>query len=299
MKSIWIITICYNSGEETKSCINSLLKLNKKDFNVFLLVIDNGSKIPLKLNYKDVEIVRSEKNLGFTGGNNLGISYAISKGADYILLINNDTIADPDLLTELYSVYLTDKNIGITCPKIYFQKGCEYHKERYSEKELGHVLWFAGGGIDWKNAISYHRGMDQVDIGQYNKNEYITFSTGCCMFFSRAVANKVGLFDNQYFLYVEDADLSVRLIKSGFSILYVPNAKLWHINAASSGSGSFLHDYFLTRNKLLFGMKYAPFRTKIALLREGIKLFFYGRKWQKIGIIDYFTKKLGQGSWQK
>lgn len=296
MKSIWVITVCYNSEKETEKCIKSILSADKSGFNVSVLVIDNGCEISFTSSEENVHVVRSEKNLGFSGGNNLGISYALSHGADFVLLINNDTIADSKLLVSLFRVYKLEDKIGIACPKIYFEKGHEFHKEKYSEKEKGHVLWYAGGGIDWKNGVSYHRGVDEVDSGQYDKQSEITFATGCCMLIPRVVLEKVGIFDDKYFLYFEDADLSVRVKRSGYRLLYVPTARLWHANAASSGSGSSLHDYYLTRNKLIFGMKYAPLRTKFALFRQSLRLFLFGRSWQRRGVIDFYLGRLGKGS---
>lgn len=298
MKSIWIVTVCYNSEKETEKCIKSLLKVDRKDFEISVLVIDNGCKVSFTSSENKVHVVRSEKNLGFSGGNNLGITYALSRGADFVLLINNDTIADPKLLVSLFQAYKTESNVGIACPKIYFERGHEFHIEKYSKEEKGSVIWFAGGGIDWKNSISYHRGVDEVDKGQYEISEDITFSTGCCMLIPRAILKQVGMFDDRYYLYFEDADLSVRMIKSGYRILYVPSAKLWHANAASSGSGSELHDYYLTRNKLLFGMKYSPLRTKFALVRESIRLLLFGRPWQRRGVIDFYLGRLGKGSYK-
>ncbi len=117
------------------------------------------------------------------------------------------------------------------------------------------------------------------------------------MMIKREVIEKVGLFDNRYFLYYEDADLTERIKKAGYEIYYVPDAILYHENAGSSeGVGSGLHDYFLTRNKMLFGMKYARYRTKLALIRESLQLLLMGRKYQKAGIKDYYLGNLGKGS---
>src|SRR3989344_360711 len=108
----------------------------------------------------------------------------------------------------------------------------------------------------------------------------------------------VGMFDDKYFLYYEDADLSMRIKKKGFKIVYVPSSIIWHKNAGSAGgSGSMLQDYYITRNRLLFGFRYAPFRSKLALFRESLSLLFRGRQWQKCGVIDFYLGKLGRGSY--
>lgn len=303
MKKICIVTITYNSEEETHACIVSLKKLVIKNAEISIVIVDNASDTIFTLSQEEkknasLHILRSDSNLGFTGGNNLGISFALSHGANYVLLINNDTLVDKYMLQFLLEA-IEDDIVGIAVPKIYFAKGHEFHKERYKKDELGKVLWFAGGDIDWNNGISFHRGVDEVDHGQYDDAQSIGFATGCCMLFKKEVFEKIGMFDNAYFLYYEDADICERVKRNGFTIMYQPKASMWHITAASSGgSGSKLHDYFLSRNKMIFGMRYGSIRLKIALFRESMRLLFFGRKWQKTGIIDYYAKKLGKGSWE-
>jgi hypothetical protein len=114
---------------------------------------------------------------------------------------------------------------------------------------------------------------------------------------SEALKN-AGLFEEKYFMYLEDADLSQRLKRKGWEVLYTPKAEIWHKVAQSSGIGSDLNDYFITRNRLLFGMRYAALRTKFALIRESIRLLLTGRKWQKTGIRDFYLGRFGRGSWK-
>jgi GT2 family glycosyltransferase len=119
------------------------------------------------------------------------------------------------------------------------------------------------------------------------------------MLIKREVLKKVGLFDERYFLYYEDADLNERIQRAGYDIYYAPKATLVHVNAASSGgagNGNVLQDYFITRNKMLFGMTYAPMRTKIALLRESLRLLRSGRPYQRLAIKDYYLRKFNKGT---
>jgi GT2 family glycosyltransferase len=114
----------------------------------------------------------------------------------------------------------------------------------------------------------------------------------------KEILEKVKGYNEEYFLYYEDADLSMRIKKLGSKIIYNPNAIIWHKNAQSSGgSGSNLQDYYISRNRMLFGLKYASLRAKIALIRESLRILVGGRKWQKIGIKDYYFNKLGKGSY--
>lgn len=301
MKSVFLVMVNFNSAEETHDCLHSLQKLKTPDISLHIIVVDNGSKEKFVLTEqekkKTIHLIQTGANLGFTGGNNVGIRYGLEHGADYIMLLNNDTIVDENLLTGLLSGFEKNEKVGMVVPKIYFAKGHEYHGDRYTEKEKGKVLWYAGGYIDWNNVFNIHRGVDEVDHGQYDKEEFVNFATGCCVLIKSDVLKSVGYFDDTYFLYFEDGDLSQRILRAGYKIVYQPKAFLWHITAASGGgSGSILHDYYLTRNRMIFGMRYAPIKTKFALIRESIRLFTTGRKWQRIGIKDYYLHNLGKGS---
>lgn len=301
MKKVAVVTVSYNTHDDTINFLQSLKNVKKINFELDIIIVDNGSKeifkLPENLKSDAVKLIRSETNTGFSGGYNIGMKEALKRGADYVLIVNNDTIVDPEMITNLLEVLESKANIGVTTPKIYFAKGHEYHKDRYKKDELGKVIWFAGGHTDWANVITIHRGIDEVDHGQYDTIEPTDFASGCCMMFKREVLEKVGLLDDKYFLYYEDADLNERIKRAGYKIYYVPTAILIHVNAASTGgAGNVLHDYFISRNKMLFGMTYAPLRTKIALIRESFRLLRNGRPFQKIAIQDYYQRKFNKGT---
>lgn len=247
---------------------------------------------------KEIVIDNSRVNLGFTGGNNQGIRQALRWGADAVWLLNDDVKVDKYALSELVKT-VDDDGVGAAVPKIYFYPGFEFHKDRYSKKELGKVIWYAGGEIDWGNCIGKHRGVDEVDVGQFDKQTETEFATGCSMLIKRKAIEKTGLLNEKYFMYLEDLDYSMRLKRCGFKIIYQPKAIMWHKNAQSSGVGDDLHDYFFTRNRLLFGMTYAPLRTKFSLIRESGKLLLSGSKWKRRGVTDFYLRRLGIGSWKK
>jgi GT2 family glycosyltransferase len=304
MKQIVISLLNFNGKNNTLDCLRSLETIKTGNFKLKVLVVDNAStedSAHVFSNFKskifDFKFIQNKINLGFSGGQNIAIEYALANKTDYVLVLNNDAYVDPNFLNELLKVAETDKNIGILVPKIYFAPGFEFHKDRYSEKEKGKVFWYGGGKMDWANVIGHHRGVDEVDRGQYDKIEGTELATGCCMLVKREVFEQAGVFDNNYFLYYEDSDLSVRVKKAGFGISYVPKSMVWHKNAGSAGgSGSELQDYYITRNRLLFGFKYAPARSKLALFRESLALLLKGRKWQKQGVIDFYKKRFGKGS---
>jgi len=300
MEKVFIVVLHYRGRELTEKCLFSLQKIDRQKADINLVVVDNGSPEPLKRlkeKFPEVIFLKSKQNLGFSEGNNLGIRYSLRKGADYILLLNNDTTVERSLVSRLLEAAVKESQVGIVSPKIFFAPGFEYHRSRYKPGERGRVIWYAGGKIDWQNVFASHRGVDEVDTGQYEQQGPTDFASGCAMFVKKEVFDKVGFLDRRYFLYLEDLDFCLRAKVAGFKTIYSPAAKVWHYNAGSSQVGGSLHDYFFTRNRLLFGFKYAPLRAKVALLKEAGRLFFAGRPWQKRGVVDFFCRKLEKGSW--
>jgi len=301
MKKVALVILHYVDQRLTKECLESTEKLNTENLIFETIVVNNNPKEDLgelKKQFKNFTFLETGENLGFAAGNNLGINKALANNADAVLLVNNDTVLDKDLLLQLFKVANSEKTIGIVSPKIYFAPGYEYHKDRYRPKDLGKVIWYAGGVIDWQNILTSHRGVDEIDHGQYDIQEETDVISGCAMLVSREVFEKIGLFDERYFLYLEDLDFCQRAKLAGFKIIYAPQAKLWHYNAGSSSVGSPLHDYFFARNRMLFGIKYGQLRTKLALIRESFRLLASGRPWQKIGVRDFYLRRFGRGSWK-
>jgi GT2 family glycosyltransferase len=302
MQKVVISILHYHNESDTLKCLESIADLDLEGIEIETFVLLNGKDEKLDIVGRDfsginLTVLQNSYNAGFTGGHNLVYEKVQDKKFDFFLLLNNDSTMDTHCLVEMVNTARSEK-IGIVVPKIYFSKGREFHKSRYSEKEAGHVFWYAGGYIDWDNVQSKHKGVDEVDAGQFDKEENITFATGACLLIRKKVIDMVGLFDERYFLYYEDADLSQKVIKAGFELHYQPKAIVWHSNAGSSGVGSALHDYYLTRNRMLFGMKYAPLRLKALLIKESIRFMLNGRKWQKIGVKDYYLHRFGKGSFK-
>jgi len=263
-----VVILNYNGFQNTIECIASMREQAKNSATIELIVIDNASQdrsSETLRKIKDITFIQNKQNLGYSGGNNIGIKYALRNKADYICILNNDVKLDKNLIRNL----IKSAESGIVSPKIYFYPGFEFHASRYKKSDLGKVIWYAGGSIDWDNIIGIHRGVDEVDNGQYDKTEEIDYATGACIFAKREIFEKVGLFDEKYFLYLEDMDFSLRAKKSGYKIIYEPKAVMWHKNAASAGgSGSKMQDYYISRNRLLFAFKHAKVRTKLAVIKQ-------------------------------
>jgi len=300
-----IVILTWNQCDMTKTQLIGIAALDVKRLDVEMIVVDNGStdetvktlsnyKLP-NMNYKFIE---TGSNLGFAGGNNIGIKDAIDRGADYVISMNNDLILPKDILVKLVELAESDKTIGLIAPKMYFAKGFEFHKDRYKPSDLGHVIWYAGGIIDRKNVYSEHLGVDEVDRGQYDKVEDTDYVNGACFLITKELIKKIGLIDETFFLYWEDADYSEKARRAGFRVIYAPTTHLWHMVSVSTGkSGSPSNDYFIVRNRLIFGLRYAGLRTKFALFRDSIRMLFTGREWQKNGVIDFYLGRWKSGRW--
>ena len=293
---VYVVIVNWNGKKDTQTCLSSLANIEKHNVDFHVIVVDNGSaddSVPsIRKKFPWVTVLETGKNLGFTGGNNVGITYALEHQADFVWLLNNDTFVDGNVLNILSS--FRDPKVGICGSKIYFAAGHEFHFDRYKEKERGKVLWYAGGLVDWDNMYASHRGVDEVDHGQYDTEGATPFVTGCSMMIKRSVFDRIGMLDDRFYLYLEDLDFCLRAKKAGFSLRYVPSSVLWHVNAGSSSRpGNPLQQYYQTRNRLLLGFRYATLRTKIALLREAIRFLFVGSGVRKKAVIDWAVGRFG------
>lgn len=299
---IGFITINFHSDQDTLDVVKQLGE-NPLPLGVTstVYIVDNDRSEDLKENlkkYPQAVYVESPGNIGFATGNNLGFRRALQDGSDILVLINNDTIVPEDFILNILSSPIVEKTTGAVGGLIYFAQGFEF-EDKYQKDETGHVIWYAGGEYDWNNVYAKHVGVNEVDKGQFNGQRETDFITGCLFITKAEVLKNVGLFDERYYLYFEDSDLGMRIRKAGYKLIFDSNIKLAHKVAQSSGIGSPLNDYFITRNRLLFGMSYAQTRTKLALLREAVKKLLVGTKAQKLAIRDFFMRKLGGGSWIK
>lgn len=293
-----VVILNYNGTQNTIDCLKSIEKAEHVSSQIKIIVVDNNSKNGLddKLsNFQNVTLIANKRNLGFSGGMNIGIKKAIEYKTDYVLILNNDTIVDRLFFNKLLQNLHKDE---ITAPKIYFAKGSEFYKNRYKSSDLGKIIWFAGGKIDWDNVIGLHRGVDEIDMGQFSTEEQVDFATGACMLVPKQIFKKIGFFDEKYFLYLEDMDFCVRAKKAGFKITYKPKAIVWHKNAASSGgSGSTLQDYYISRNRLLFAFKFAKLKTKVAVFKQIIGQI--KKPTRRKAFLDFLLLNFGKGSFTK
>lgn len=237
-----IILVNWNGLKDTLACLASLRQLHYPAFE--LIVVDNGSHddsvAAIRLAYPEVTVIETGENLGYVGGNNIGLEHAKAIKADYALLLNNDTEVDPDFLKLLVAVAEADPAIGIVGPAIYY----------FDQPE---VFWSAGGAINWREGTTYMMGLDEPDKGQFGNLPYpVDFVTGCALLIKTSLFERVGLLDPRFFAYFEETEWCVRVSRSGFKIVQVPSAKIWHkISPAAREASPQVH-YYMTRNRLLF-----------------------------------------------
>lgn len=299
---VFAIVLNWNGRSYIADTLDSLLNINCKNIEYEIVVVDNNSSDDsvdfIKSNYKTVHVIQNPTNMGYAAGNNQGIKYALKNMADFIWIINSDIIVDKEALKHFIDGANKYQNSSIFGCKIYFSPGYEFYKDRYTPQEKGRVIWYGGGIIDWKNVLASHRAVDQVDKGQYDYDLETDFVTGAVMFIRAGILKQLKGFDVKYCLYYEENDMCQRAVSLGSKLMFLSQPIAWHKNAQSTGLGSPLQDYFITRNRLLFGFRYAPFRSKIALAREAYRIRKSGREWQIKGVNDFIVGYFGSGSYQ-
>jgi GT2 family glycosyltransferase len=241
---VYIIVVNWNRRDDTLACLASLKQLYYQAEKVCVVVVDNGSTddsiAAIRIAYPQVEIIEAGTNLGFVGGNNLGLEYAHKMRADYALLLNNDTEVAPDFLQLLIEATEADPHVGATSPTIYYF-------------DTPKIIWSAGGEVDWRRGSTRMVGIDTIDNGQLDGTPHsVDFITGCAFLIKMSVYEQVGGLDPRFFAYYEDSEWCTRITRAGYRILLVPQAKVWHkITPIARESSPQVH-YYMTRNRLLY-----------------------------------------------
>lgn len=248
-----IITINYNGFKETCELVDSLRLY--EDYPYEIIVVDNnspnGDGPRLKERFPELTVICSDRNLGFSGGNNLGYRYA---QGEYILYMNNDMTITAPFLKTLVKRIQSRKEIGLVSPKIKY----EHHPD---------TIQYAGYTPMNPIRISNNLiGVNQKDEGQYDQPSPTAYAHGACMLTSREVIEKAGMMTEIYFLFYEEIDWSIRLKRAGYEIWYEPGACVLHKESMTAKRGTPLRLYYLTRSRLLFTRRNSSFFLKIAAL---------------------------------
>jgi len=268
---VTIVTVNWNQFEDTCACLDSLIA--QTGVVTDLIVVDNGSTdgsgLKLQEKYPQVTIIMSDENTGFAKGFNLGIQLALTFAADNIMIVNNDTVAEKDMIKKMLGE-MGDECVGVTSPLIMY----------YSDPKR---IWSSGGDV---NALIL------MPIDAHHRNEHLTesvyrtFLSGCCLLMKKALIESVGLFDERFFLYFEDLDYCLRIMRSGWRMKVVPSARLLHkVSLSSGGARSPQERYFISLSTILYYRKHItkrnflviiPFRM-ISTILWTIRLLFQGQ----------------------
>jgi len=233
------VVLNFNRREDTLECLNSLSKSTYENHKT--IVLDNastdGSAQAIRLGYPQVQIIELTENRGYAGNNNVGIKAALTQGADWIFVLNEDTILAPDCLANLVQVGETDPKIGIVGPMVY----------HHDEPE---VIQSAGGRIGryWE---SLHLAQNKLDRGQFHEPHQVDWISGCGIMVRRAVIEQLGAIDERYFYYWEETEWCLRAGRAGWQVVHVPLARLWHKGVQRNYQPKPLVTYYGTRNRLL------------------------------------------------
>ena len=304
MKKVALVTVNFGRAQDTLDLLESAKKLDTAGFDFRMIVVDAtpGDWIGdhIKVKSPNTDLLQAGKNKGFAGNYNFGMKYAAAWGADYIMIINNDTlIGDELLIKKLIRAIEENPESSVVSPKIYFAPGYEFQKNRYKKEDEGKVIWYGGGSFDWKNVRSLHHGIDEVDKGKFDKTGETGFVSGACLMIKSGTLEKAGYFDEGLFAYFEDNDWQQRILQGGGKLLYCGSTFIYHKVSRTTGIGSAQTDYLLTRNRLYFTFKYAPARTKLAVLRQAFKQLLTGRMAQKTAVLDFLYAKKGPSPYQE
>ena len=244
---VCIVILNWNGWKETATCLDSLNDLSYQNYQIIL--VDNGSTddsvIRIRSLYNSISIIEVGYNLGFSGGCNVGINHAIKAGADYVWLLNNDTVVERESLSALVDSAKYNNRIGAVGSII------------YEINPPTDIQAWGGGWVDMDRGKSYH---------SKGPKDSLTYITGASLLLSVEALNQIGLFDEKFFLYWEDTDLSYRLRANGWNLLVAPSSRIWHVECSSTGRFSQSRARLFYRSRIYFFKKYSS-RPLFAILQ--------------------------------
>ena len=251
-----ILSVTYNNWHLTEDLLRSIHRITYPNWEI--VIVDNGSSDKVSedliIQYPDVIFLRSNKNLGFAGGNNFGMEKC---DGDFVLFINNDVEVESDFIEPLVAAFSEYPNVGMASPRIHYFSPpgvCQY------------------AGCTEINPFTIRNitiGNGQKDVGQFLESRITGYVHGAAMLVSKNVIEKVGMMYEDYFLYYEEYDWCHRIKKNGYQAIYVGSSLVHHKESASTGQNSPLRTYYLTRNRLLFARRNFSFKNRI------ISMFFF------------------------
>lgn len=255
-----VVVLNWNGRDDTLACLDALEKV--ADDNVDVVVVDNGSSddsvSAIKAEFPDIELVETGENLGFAGGNNAGIERALERGAEWVVLLNNDALVEPDAIRAFRAAAASHPEAGVLGGKLYFSDPPD-------------LIWFAGQRFNTLLGYSGRpAGYRKPDKAEYQEPKEIGRAVGALMAVPRSVIEEVGMLDDSLFLYVEDVEWCLRIRSAGHTVRLVPDATAVHHVSASSGGehGSVATMYYGVRNTVFVCERHRPLARPLSSLRR-------------------------------
>jgi hypothetical protein len=295
---VCIIILHLDNQTALRACLQSCHAIQYSNYEI--IVVENGSRRPLDPDQlknsagQAPTLIKSAINIGFSGGNNLGIRAALARGADYVLLLNDDAEVAPGFLNVLVQAGEQDDRVGALGPTIYY----------FDDPKR---IWFAGGRFDSRSCQVHTPRSGELDEKGQPELIESDWLTGCCLLIKRKAFEKSGLLDERFFLYWEDMDWGLRLHRSGMRNVVVPSAHIWHkISLSAGGAESALKAYHKTRSHLLFAQLHAP-HALLALQWGGLRDIAWllwkssqADRFRKAraywsAVTDYYRRETGRG----
>jgi GT2 family glycosyltransferase len=287
-----IVLVNYNNWKDTLECIDSLRKSGVKDSNILIIenCSTNDSLQKLKAAESNINIINTHKNLGFTGGNNLGIEYAIRNKYKFVIILNNDTIVDINNPIKLL-IDGMEKNEDVTLGtgRIFY----------FPDKER---IWYNGGKlIKWRGmAIHFNFGKNKNALTLSNELKNVDFISGCFMCIRLSDIMKLGFLDNNFFMYLDDVEFCSRALKKNLKLLFIPNAIIYH-KAMGEKERTPKRIYYSIRNRKLlinlhFGIISKIYFSVVLIIKRAV-WFFTNKKYYNLllyAVRDYNNKYFGQ-----
>lgn len=274
---VFIIILNWNGAQDTIECLDSLRKVEYDNFDV--LVIDNDSKGNdaneiTNIHGDWIKLIKNNKNDGFAEGNNIGMRHALTLGADFVLLLNNDTTVAPDFLSNMVNVANSDLSIGLVTPTIYF-----YSQPQKIQDQGRKIGWYGPPGSVVRMS---NPSIERVDI---------ELALGTSLLVKKSVIEQIGFLCKDYFYQVEDTDYCARTIKAGFKVVCAPKASIWHKGSVSLNKVPSEKLGYFTRNRFMFRAKHATnlqlvvFTLWFFMIEAPINTFYYLWKFKSINPI--------------
>jgi GT2 family glycosyltransferase len=281
-----VIVINNNGAANLSNCLISVSRLTDSEMLSDIVVVDMGSSDDslaiLKKSFPHIQIVMCPQNYGRGDAANRGIRHVIPSHADYIWIIDSHVNVDKDSMQQLITVAEKHRDSVVFGHRII----------------IDHQLWYAGAKIDWETLNYTYLGQGEKDTGLYTEltpTDLVPLES----FFARSIIFKeVGFFNPDYFVFYDTLDFAQRCRRIGWRILFLPQPVVTIVSDPASTLSSSAKEYFLTRNRIYFGLKYGDFSAQLKLLVKAVKLYFSGTPWQRRAVLDVLSKNLGPGSYE-